>query len=55
MRLKLKNVRGDYGANNDLMLSYNKHQAAFAESAQATFLKIEDAISKTGEKGKMPL
>ncbi|MEP3441402.1 MAG: class I SAM-dependent methyltransferase [Sulfitobacter sp.] len=55
MRLKLKNVRGDYGANNDLILSYNKHQAAFAESAQATFLKIEDAISKTGEKGKMPL
>jgi len=55
LRLKLKNVRGDYGVNNDLILSYNKHQAAFSESAQATFLKIEDAISKTDEKGKMPL
>jgi len=52
LRLKLKNVRGDYGANNDLILSYNKHQAAFAESAQATFLKIEDTISKRVRKAR---
>tara|TARA_R100000935_G_scaffold12638_1_gene25146 strand:- start:611 stop:1363 length:753 start_codon:yes stop_codon:yes gene_type:complete len=55
LRLNLKNVRGDYGINNDLILSYNMHQAVFAASEQATFLKIEDAISKTDEKGKMPL
>jgi predicted O-methyltransferase YrrM len=55
LRLNLKNVRGDRGVNNDLILSYNTHQAAFAKSEQATFLKIEDAISKTDEKGKMPL
>ena len=55
MKLNLKKVRGEHGINDDLILSYNTQQAAVAASQQDMFAKIEQAISKTDERGKMPL
>ena len=55
MKLNLKKVRGEHGINDDLILSYNTQQAAFAATQQDMFANIEQAISKTDERGKMPL
>ena len=54
MRLKLTRVLGG-GSRNDFLLSYNIHEATFTKQNEVVLQAIEEAISKTDDKGKMSL
>lgn len=51
----MKCRRSDGGKNHDLIMGYNDHQEAFYESQKEIFDQIEQSLSETDAKGKMPL